>query len=226
MESATAKFSDAEYACAKCQDLGWVTTVKGAYRCECLSQKLRLQLLDRIPAEYRDLDLGTVKPDTNRHEGQASLVPALQANPDKSLLLCGRVGCGKSLFGWLLYKRAVEDGRPAIAAPLAELMGEFRRYECGGEQLPRVISGDLRSDKRRWLIFLDEFDKARASEFSTEQLFLLMDAIYVGHHQLVVTSNLSKDDLRSHWSQASEQYGVSIMRRLLELDGMARKEMF
>src|SRR5438093_7610350 len=95
MESATARFSDDVYACPKCQDLGWLTTAKGAYRCECLSQKLRRQLLERIPAEYRDLDLGTVKPDTNRHEGQSSLVPALQSSPDASLLLCGRVGCGK-----------------------------------------------------------------------------------------------------------------------------------
>jgi DNA replication protein DnaC len=187
---------------------------------------LRVQLLERIPAEYRSFDLSSVQPDTNRHPGQASLVPALQSNPESSLLICGRVGCGKSLFGWLLYKRAVESGRPAVAAPLAELMAEFRRYECGDDKLPSVMSADLRSDRRRWLIFLDEFDKARASEFATEQLFLLMDAIYAGRHQLIVTSNLCKDELRAHWSRASEQYGVSIMRRLLELEGMARKEMF
>ncbi len=226
MESATARFSESEYACAKCQDLGWVVTAKGAIRCECLSQKLRRQLLERIPAEYRDMDLGTLKPDARRHPEQTSLLPALQAAPDTSILLCGRVGCGKSLFGWLLYKRAVEEGRPAVAAPLAELMGEFRRYECGDERLPSVVSHDLRADKRRWLIFLDEFDKARASAFATVELVLLMDAIYAGRHQLVVTSNLGKDALREHWSRASEQYGVSIMRRMLELDGMARKEMF
>jgi DNA replication protein DnaC len=222
----TVRSSESVYTCAKCQDLEWVITERGAKRCECLEAKLRVRLLDRIPAEYRDFDLDTIQPDTNRHPDQAAAITALRADPSRSRLLCGRVGCGKSLFGWLLYKRAVEDGRPAIAAPLAELMGEFRRYECGGEKMPSVISADLRSDKRRWLIFLDEFDKARASEFATEQLFLLMDAIYAGRHQLVVTSNIGKDDLRAKWTQACEQYGVSIMRRLLELDGMARKEMF
>jgi len=226
MESATAKFSDAQYACAKCQDLEWLVSEHGAKQCDCLKAKLRTRLLERIPAEYRGLDLATVQPVASRHAGQASLIPALRANPGVSLLLSGKVGCGKSLFGWLLYKRAVEDGRPAVALPLAELMGEFRRYECGDDKLPSVVSSDLRADKRRWLIFLDEFDKARASEFSTEQLFLLMDAVYAGRHQLVVTSNLTKDALREHWSKASEQYGVSIMRRLLELEGMARKEMF
>jgi DNA replication protein DnaC len=226
MESATAKFSDAVYNCAKCQDLEWLITKHGAKRCECLEARLRTQLLASIPAEYRAFDLATIKPDTNRHPGQASLIPKLHAYPEASLLLCGKVGCGKSLFGWLLYKHAVECGRPAVAAPLAELMAEYRRYECGGDKLPSVMSADLRSDKRRWLIFLDEFDKARASEFAAEELFLLMDAVYAGRHQLIVASNLTKDELRAHWSQASEQYGVSIMRRLLELDGMARKEMF
>lgn len=226
MESATAKFSDAAYDCPKCQDLGWIVTIRGAKRCDCLEAKLRTQLLERIPAEYRAFDLATIQPDISRHPDQASLVPALQADPSVSIFLAGRVGCGKSLFGWLLYKRAIEDGRPAVAAPLAELMSEFRRYECGDEKLPRIMSGDLREDRRRWLIFLDEFDKARASEFATEQLFLLLDSIYAGRHQLVVTSNIGKDELRAHWSKASEQYGVSIMRRLLELDGMARKEMF
>jgi len=206
--------------------LEWLITKHGAKQCDCLRAKLRVRLLEQIPVEYRGFDLMTIEPDINRHLGQSSLVPALRDNPERSILLCGRVGCGKSLFGWLLYKHAVEAGRPAVAAPLAELMAEFRRYECGGDQLPRVISADLRSDKRRWLIFLDEFDKARASEFATEQLFLLMDAIYAGRHQLVVTSNLTKDELREHWSRASDQYGVSIMRRLLELEGMGRKEMF
>ena len=226
MESATARFSEAEYGCPKCQDLEWLITPHGAKRCECLEVKLRIRLLERIPLEYRGFDLAAIEPDTARHPGQVGLVAHLKANPERSLFLAGKVGCGKSLFGWLLYKQAVESSRPAVAAPLAELMAEYRRFECGEEKPPSVISTDLRSDRRRWLIFLDEFDKARASEFATEQLFLLMDAIYAGRHQLIVTSNIAKDALREHWSKASEQYGVSIMRRMLELDGMARKEMF
>lgn len=230
LESALPGRSEAEaslYACEECKDIGWkFGDWRGAKKCECLKARQRAKLLDRIPPEYRGLDLDTIQPDPGRHEGQASLVDALRADPDMSLLLCGRVGCGKSLFGWLLYRRAIEQERPAVAIPLAELLGQFRRYECGSDQLPVVTSEDLRDGSRRWLIFLDEFDKARPTEFAGEQLFLLMDAIYTYRHQLVVTSNLGKDDLRIHWSQASDMYGVSIMRRLLELDGLSWKEMF
>lgn len=215
------------FTCLECEDTGWILVKgRGAKRCECLKAKIRARLLERIPPEYRGLDLGSIEPDLSRHPEQAGLIAALKKDSGISLLLAGRVGCGKSLIGWLLYKRAIEADRPAVAIPLAELLGQFRRFECGSEHLPAVTSENLRDGGRRWLIFLDEFDKARPTEFAGEQLFLLMDAIYTYRHQLVITSNVPKDALRSHWSQASEQYGVSIMRRVLELEGMAWKEMF
>lgn len=214
------------FSCVTCEDLGWVETDRGYKQCECLRAKQRQRLLDRIPPEYRGLDLATIQPDLSRHEGQASLIAALRNDPDMSLILSGRVGCGKSMIGWLLYKRAIEQERPAVAIPLAELLGQFRRYECGSETLPVITSDTLRDSSRRWFIFLDEFDKARVSEFAGEQLFLLMDAIYTYRHQLVVTANVDKDGLREHWSRNGEGYGVSVMRRLLELEGMRLKEMF
>jgi DNA replication protein DnaC len=214
------------YACATCSDLGWLFTDRGAKPCECQKAKRRAKVFDRIPPEYRRFDLASIAPDPKRSEDQAKLIDALREDSGLSLLLSGRVGSGKSLVGWLLYKRAIEQDRPAVALPLAELLGQFRRYECGSDQPPVVTSEDLRSNSRRWLVFLDEFDKARPTEFACEQLFLLMDAVYTYRHQLVVTSNLGKNDLRARWSQASEQYGLSIMRRLLELDGLVYHEMF
>jgi DNA replication protein DnaC len=214
------------YACADCRDIEWLFTDRGAKPCECLLAKRRRRLLDRIPPEYRGFDLASIEPDPERSRDQAALIEALRANPNLSLLLSGRVGSGKSLVGWLLYKRAIERELPVVALPLAELLGQFRRYECGSDQSPAVTSEDLRDSSRRWLIFLDEFDKARPTEFAGEQLFLLMDAIYTYRHQLIVASNLGKDDLRARWSHASEQYGVSIMRRLLELDGLVYHELF
>lgn len=217
----------ASYDCDGCGDTGWIIVEgRGAKRCDCLTIAVQQRLLSRIPPEYRDFDLLTIQPDLSRHPKQAALIGAIKADSDMSLLLTGRVGCGKSLFGWLFYKMAVEAGRPAVALPLAELLLQFRRHEMGGDGKPSVTFEDLRTDRKRYLLFLDEFDKARPSEFAGEQLFLLMDAVYTYRHQLIVTSNLTTDDLRSHWSRASEQYGVSIMRRLIEMDGMTRVEMF
>lgn len=202
-----------------------VVAGRGAKRCWCAKSQIQDRLLKRIPPEYRRFTLENILPDITRHEMQTVLLAAVKDDPAQSLLLSGRVGCGKSLVGWLLYRHAIEADRPVVALPLAELLAQFRRYECGGE-LPVITAESLRSDKQRWFVFLDEFEKARPSEFACEQLFLLLDAIYTYRHQLVITANVDKDGLRAHWSQTSEQYGVSIMRRLLELDGITRVEMF
>lgn len=229
-ESATANLSlagDEVYTCRECRDLGWIPVGdQGSRRCECLKRKTQEKLLRRIPPEYRFRALETLTPDPAKHQLQDVVIDGVRANVDGCFMFLGRVGCGKSLLSWMLYQRAVHQERPAIAILLSELLLQFRRYECGGDEMPAVTSEMLRDDRRRYFIFLDEFDKARPSEFASEQLFLLMDAIYTYHHQLVITSNLDKDALRDHWSKASEQYGVSIMRRLLEVDGMIRVEMF
>jgi DNA replication protein DnaC len=96
---------------------------------------------------------------------------------------------------------------------------DFRRLELGvadGETLkpPRVSVEALRRPHNRWFLFLDEFEKARPTEFAAEQLFGLLDAAMSFKHQLIITSNLKTDELRQHWSRASEVYGTSIMTRV------------
>lgn len=224
-------FKAPSYRCVICSDLEWIPTDKGAKPCECLKAKLMSARLDKIPPEYRGMDMATLQPDMTRHTGQRSLIASLRSDPHISLLLSGKVGSGKSLFGWLLYKRAVEEGRPSVALSLAELLDQFRDAAMRDDYIPIVTPEELRDDKRRWFVFLDEFDKPRVTEFAAEKLLRLLDEIYNYRHQLVVASNLKKDDLRAHWSQrgshdGGERYGSSIMRRLLELEGMARMELF
>jgi DNA replication protein DnaC len=63
-------------------------------------------------------------------------------------------------------------------------------------------------------LFLDEFEKARPTEFASEMLFNLLDAARNFNHQLVITSNLDPEKLRAHWSRIDEIWGNSIMARL------------
>ena len=215
-----------DYRCAECRDIGWIRTDRGSKKCDCLQRQIQARMLAQIPPEYRGMTLATVSPDPARHAKQSSTIQSVKANPGGSFLFCGRAGSGKSLMAWMLYREAIDADRSAVALPLSELLTQFRRYETGGDQIPAVTSEILRDDKRRYFVFLDEFDKARPSEFASEQLFLIADAIYSFRHQFVITSNYGVNQLREHWSRASEQYGVSIMRRLLELDGMICVEMF
>lgn len=199
---------------------------QGAKLCECERQRRRDALLEKIPAEYRWLDLATIEPMDMRHPKQAALFAKVKSDPSLSLFLSGRNGSGKSLMGWLLYKHAVEAGRPVASLSMSELMRQFREWELDAEKMPVVDAYTLRSTKRRWLLVLDEAEKARPTEFASEKLCDLLDAVYSHRHQLVVTSNFNARDLREFWSRQNAVYGASIMRRIMELDGLTQVEMF
>jgi DNA replication protein DnaC len=65
-------------------------------------------------------------------------------------------------------------------------------------------------------VFIDEIEKARATEFAAESLFALVDNCYRYKHQLVITSNLGVQRLKDHWDRLDGTYGKSIVRRLLD----------
>lgn len=80
--------------------------------------------------------------------------------------------------------------------------------------MPRVVSVDLKRAQKPWLLFFDEFEKARPSEFAAEQLFNVLDAAKSFNHQIVVTSNFTAKQMRDHWGRIDAIWGNSIMTRL------------
>lgn len=212
--------------CPNCVD-GWIVVEgEGAHRCQCLRNKIRARALARIPTIYQKLTLETVTADPTRHADQGLIISAMQRTPEKSFAFFGANGCGKTLFGWLLYRKAVDSNRCAVGLPLAELLEQFRGYERDPDKLPDIGPSDLRQDKRRYLIFLDEVEKARPSEFAAEMLFRLVDAAYSFNHQLVIASNQTPDELSAHWAKNGGTYGPSIVRRIMEMESGIEVPMF
>lgn len=78
---------------------------------------------------------------------------------------------------------------------------------------PMVLPEDLQSAVAQTL-FLDEFEKASVTEFTSRMLFELLNAVRDFGHQVIVTSNKDWDQLREHWSRIDQVYGNSIMTRL------------
>jgi DNA replication protein DnaC len=149
----------------------------------------------------------------------------VKAHPDDSFLLCGRNGSGKTHIGWALYRHAVVSGRKAIGFLLAELIDDYKNFELldqterlkamrDRKDRPLILPDDLKTNERRYTLFLDEFEKARPSEFATECLFRLLNTARDFNHQLIITSNLDWEGMRDRWSRISDVYGNSIMTRL------------
>lgn len=227
-----------EPACEACSDLGWIIEPgRGARACACQSRRRaaeKLAALNRRYARFAEFDLYGLRPRLDAHPKQAQLVPAVQADPSRSFLLFGGTGSGKTLIGYCLAKLAIEQGRPVVAVTLAELLEQYRAQVRGSEQAPAIDAETLRDASGRYLVFIDEIDKARPTEFAAEKFFQLANAIYETGQQVVIASNLSKLQLVAHWERAGQgeaaadfsQYGAPILRRLCEVADSAEVNLF
>ena len=187
--------------------------------CLCLRRKLSRNQLAIIPPAFGMPRLFRLKARTDLHPTQRAAIQLVKQNPKDSYLLLGKNGSGKTHIGWAVFRNALAQRRPAIACTVRDLLAEFRRVEIGvpdGETLksPRVTAEQLRKPGKPWLLFLDEFEKARPTEFASEQLFNVLNAARDFNHQIVVTSNMNAGDLKDHWGRIDEVWGNSIMTRL------------
>lgn len=189
-----------------------------AENCLCERRKSNRAQLAMIPPAFGMPRLNRLKPRLDLHRNQTAAIRLVQQNPDDSYLFTGSNGTGKSHIAWALFRNALAQRRPAIALTVSELMDEFRRMDLSSKDgdlwTPRVRAVDLAKQGKRWFLFLDEFEKARPSEFASEQLFKLLNAAKNFNHQIVVTSNFKPDQLRNHWGRIDQVWGNSIMTRL------------
>lgn len=188
---------------------------------ECGCRKVR-RWRSVAPPAYRDFNLARLQPQSQRHASQALALEQLKTAPTESYLFAGKNRVGKSLMGWCLARKAICDGRRVAAVNLAVLLDEYRAFEkpIGPEDTipkkPSVTAGEISSNKGRWFLMLQEFDKPRATEYACERLFELIDAAFNYEHQLVITSNLDLAGLIAHWSKVAPRYGHGILSRIAE----------
>lgn len=197
-------------------------TKGGVVECHC-RRKERLRAFRRVlPPEFRPHNLARLKPRADLHAGQVEIVPYLRENPGESYLFCGRNRVGKSHFGWALLRAALLRGNRTVACNVGELLDEYRAAVAPFDEdrgvcpRPRILSSDLEVPEHRYTLLLQEFDKGHITEFATEKLFNLIDAAFNHHHQLLITSNLSADELIERWSRWGVRYGSGMVSRLLE----------
>ena len=212
--------------CGNCQGTGWTVVVgEGARLCVCLlGEAIRSKRIvaarelpvNTPPRMFERFRIETILPDPARHEKQVELLALLKANPRRSVVMFGAnsFGVGKSAIGWALYNSAVQAGRQAAGGKLSSFVRMMQAWEIDGVE-PVVRPSDL----RLWdcgLLWLDEFGKVKPSEFATRQVFDLIDVAYEEQQQIVIATNLSRDELKEFWDSQGTQYGEAIRRRLFD----------
>jgi DNA replication protein DnaC len=164
--------------------------VRDARRDRCqLPRGLRGQTLDRFearPGQERALD--------------AAREWATTARP-QSLVLTGGVGVGKTALAGAACWTRLERWPckyASVARSMAKLNGSFT--DEGREEAVRFFAGSGAA-------VLDDLDKCRATDFGREQLFAAIDGRQQAGAPLLVTTNLTPD-------QIGETFGDALMSRL------------
>ena len=121
-------------------------------------------------------------------------------------LLWGSVGTGKSFFAACIANALMEKEIPArmtnFAAVLNDLSGSFEGRNAYIARLCRYP-----------LLILDDFGMERGTEYGLEQVYNVIDSRYRSGKPLIVTTNLSLDELQ----HPQDTPHARIYDRLLEM---------
>lgn len=211
--------SDAPEPCPDCFGSGMaVVPGEGAKRCHCEVERLRIETLQialaGIPRRYKDADLTTLEPRSDLHPDQAKVIEYMQGHPDDNYFFCGRPDSGKTHFYWALYRDRANHGVPVFASKLFALIEGIKAHMFNNEPTPLPSL-----DVPRISIFLEDVNKARPTEFVAERFFNFLDDIYTRRHQIVVTSQLSPEQLIKYFEKQDDEGitvvdGQAIVRRM------------
>jgi len=202
--------SDVPPSCPDCFGTGMaILPDEGAKRCHCEIERVRVETLSlalsKIPYRYKDAELSTLKPRIDLHPKQSEIVEYMPGHLEDNYFLCGRPDSGKTHFYWTLYRDRAVRGVPVFASKLFDLIEGIKAHMFNGAPSPLPAL-----DVPRISIFLEDVNKARPTEFVAERFFNFLDDIYNRQHQIVVTSQISPEDLIKYFHKVDDQ-GVTVV---------------
>jgi hypothetical protein len=196
-------------------------------------------IVEVVPEKYRDVRLSLLQPSPKSRLSlaeQATLYDELRANPNSGWAFFAPAGYSKTTCSYALYKYALADnmkrchqtgksefvlhtnGRPAPQCYVWRksvpdlLQQHFTHMDDRNAPKPGITVEKIERAKRDGItprVFLEEIDKIKPSEFATNQLFRIFDAIDRHRGQIVLDTNFSRQ-------QFLDTFGEPIYRRVKE----------
>ena len=122
------------------------------------------------------------------------------------LLLWGRVGTGKSYFAGCIANALMEQEVPVCMTNFATILNDLAASFAGRhEYISRLCSFPL--------LIIDDFGMERGTEYGLEQVYNVIDSRYRSRKPLIVTTNLTLEELQHPEDTAHAR----IYDRLLEM---------
>lgn len=164
-----------------------------------------------VPARFRDATPGSI-PDHAAHDIRGWM---LGSEPRPNLVLFGAVGVGKSWTACAAVRPLVEAGRTMAFWPVVRLLDHLRP----GDR-PDPYADAVTVD----LLILDDVGAERATEWTAERLYALVNDRWLDQLPTVATSNLTAPQLTAAVGDrlASRLLGGAVTTRLIGPDRRRR----
>lgn len=127
------------------------------------------------------------------------------------LLLWGDVGTGKSFFAGCIANALLEQGVPVLMTNFSRILNSLSGlYSDEKNQL-------IDSLNKYSLLIIDDLGIARNTEFALEQVFNIIDSRYRSKLPLIVTTNMTLDELKHPQDLARTRIYDRVLERCVPL---------
>ena len=136
----------------------------------------------------------------------------------RGLLLYGSVGSGKTYFAAAIANALIDEGYRAFMTNFAKIINQV---QSTFEKRQEIID----SLNKYELLILDDLGAERNSEFMTEQVFNIIDNRYRSGLPMIITTNLTAEDLKKPQDTEHSRIYDRILERCLpiEVSGASRR---
>ena len=151
-----------------------------------------------------------INPEMQKAHSYVEHWPEMKATAT-GLLLWGNVGTGKSFFAGCIANALLDQGVPV-------LMTNFSR-------ILNALTGMFSDDRNKYidslnhysLLIIDDLGMERDTEYALEQVFNIIDARLRSNLPLIVTTNLTLDELKHPADLAHERIYSRVLERCIPL---------
>ncbi len=105
------------------------------------------------------------------------------------LLIWGGVGTGKSFFAGCIANALMEREVPVCMTNFARILNELNNSFSGRNEVVERLC-------RYPLLIIDDFGMERDTNYALEQVYNIIDSRYRSKRPLIITTNLTLDEIR------------------------------
>ena len=142
-------------------------------------------------------------------------------NPN-SMYFYGSPGVGKTFLASILAQEYLKQGKAVIFADVPSLLADLRStfYKNADTKLDEL----MQTLSEVQILFLDDLGAEMATEWSVEQLYLIINSRYNSNRQTVVTSNCNLDEVAQKLNNPKDakEEGISGSRIASRLKQMCK----